>query len=53
MKRVAVINGSLVLAAGALLLTTYSANDEGVFPGYMEADLVLVGSEQGGRIEAL
>jgi HlyD family secretion protein len=53
MKRVAVIIGSLVLAAGALLLTTYSANDEGAFPGYMEADLVLVGSEQGGRIEAL
>ena len=52
MKRVAVIIGSLVLAAGALLLT-YSANDEGAFPGYMEADLVLVGSEQGGRIEAL
>src|SRR5215471_7502667 len=23
------------------------------FPGYMEADLVLVGSEQGGRIETL
>jgi HlyD family secretion protein len=53
MKRVAIIVGSLVVGAGALLLTTYSANDEGAFPGYMEADLVLVGSEQGGRIEAL
>jgi HlyD family secretion protein len=53
MKRVAIIIGSLVLATGALVLTTYSANDEGAFPGYMEADLVLVGSKQGGRIEAL
>jgi HlyD family secretion protein len=37
----------------ALLLTTFPANRETVFPGYMEADLVLVGSEQGGRIETL
>jgi hypothetical protein len=35
MKRIAIIIGSLVLGAGALLLTTYSANDEGAFPGYM------------------
>jgi HlyD family secretion protein len=37
----------------ALLLTTFPANRETIFPGYMEADLVLVGSEQGGRVETL
>lgn len=44
-----------VVIAGvvALLLTTFPANRETVFPGYMEADLVLVGSEQGGRVETL
>jgi len=35
------------------LLTTFPANREAIFPGYMEADLVLVGSEQGGRVETL
>jgi HlyD family secretion protein len=47
-----------VLAAGLLMAATVAlaacgdrtANE---FPGYMEADLVLVGSEQGGRIETL
>ncbi len=53
MKRIAVLIGALVLAAGVLVLTTYRANDDAEFPGYMEADLVLVGSEQGGRIDAL
>ena len=44
-----------VVIAGvvALLLTTFPANRETIFPGYMEADLVLVGSEQGGRVETL
>ena len=44
-----------VVVAGvvALLLTTFPANRETIFPGYMEADLVLVGSEQGGRVETL
>jgi HlyD family secretion protein len=37
----------------ALLLTTFPANREAIFPGYMEADLVLVGSEQGGRVQTL
>ena len=36
-----------------MLLTTFPANRETIFPGYMEADLVLVGSEQGGRVETL
>lgn len=53
MKRIAVLFGALVLAAGVLVLTTFTANEDSEFPGYMEADLVLVGSEQGGRIEAL
>jgi HlyD family secretion protein len=35
------------------VLTTYKANEDAEFPGYMEADLVLVGSEQGGRVLAL
>jgi HlyD family secretion protein len=53
MKRIAALLGALVLAAGVLVLTTFEANEDAEFPGYMEADLVLVGSEQGGRIEAL
>jgi HlyD family secretion protein len=32
---------------------TYPANENAEIPGYMEADLVFVGSEQGGRIETL
>src|SRR4249919_2119518 len=45
----------VIVVAGvvALLLTTFPANRETIFPGYMEADLVLVGSEQGGRVETL
>ncbi len=44
-----------VVIAGVvvLLLTSFPANRETIFPGYMEADLVLVGSEQGGRVETL
>ncbi len=37
----------------ALALFTLPANEEQEFAGYMEADLVLVGSEQGGRVETL
>ncbi len=37
----------------ALALFTLPANKEQEFAGYMEADLVLVGSEQGGRVETL
>lgn len=54
MRRLIVILVVGVIAGvGALLLSTYEANREAVFPGYMEADLVLVGSEQGGRVETL
>jgi len=53
MKRIAALIAGLVLTAVILVLTTYEANEEGSFPGYMEADLVLVGSEQGGRVAEL
>jgi HlyD family secretion protein len=43
----------IALTAIVLVLTTFSANEDAEFPGYMEADLVLVGSEQGGRVLAL
>jgi HlyD family secretion protein len=47
-----ILTGLLLIAATSLVLgcDDYRANE---FPGYMEADLVLVGSEQGGRIETL
>jgi HlyD family secretion protein len=53
MKRIAALAAGLVLTAIILVLTTYHANQEAEFPGYMEADLVLVGSEQGGRVLTL
>ena len=54
MKRLVAFLVFVVIAGvAALLLTTFPANRETIFPGYMEADLVLVGSEQGGRIETL
>lgn len=53
MKRIAVLLSGLAVTGVVLLLTTFSANEDAEFPGYMEADLVLVGSEQGGRIAAL
>ena len=37
----------------AVALFTFPANKETEFPGYMEADFVLVGSEQAGRIARL
>jgi len=53
MKRLTfLLIGALVLG-GVFVLTTFSANDDAELPGYMEADLVLVGSEQGGRIATL
>jgi HlyD family secretion protein len=39
--------------AATLLLAACSDYQANEFPGYMEADLVLVGSEQGGRVETL
>ena len=54
MKRlIAFLTFIVVAGIAALLLTTFPANRETIFPGYMEADLVLVGSEQGGRVETL
>jgi HlyD family secretion protein len=45
--------GLIVTAVVALVWFTYPANHGAEVPGYMEADLVLVGSEQGGRIATL
>jgi HlyD family secretion protein len=42
--------GAIVIA---IALFTLPANKEEEFAGYMEADLVLVGSEQGGRVATL
>lgn len=54
MKRMVIILGGVVVAAALILvMLTFHANEDVEFPGYMEADLVLVGSEQGGRIAAL
>jgi HlyD family secretion protein len=53
MKRIAVLLSGLAVTGIVLLLTSFSANEDAEFPGYMEADLVLVGSEQGGRIATL
>jgi len=45
--------GLIVTTVVALVWFTYPANHGAEVPGYMEADLVLVGSEQGGRIATL
>lgn len=44
---------SVLAGAAALLVAGCSDRQTNEFPGYMEADLVLVGSEQGGRVETL
>jgi HlyD family secretion protein len=43
----------LAAVAVAIAMFTFPANQDSEFPGYMEADLVLVGSEQGGRVANL
>ena len=54
MKRKALlIVAALSAIAVAVALFTFPANKETEFPGYMEADFVLVGSEQAGRIARL
>jgi HlyD family secretion protein len=54
MKRsVALLLIGLLVIAVVVFLTAFPANREPTFPGYMEADLVLVGSEQTGRIDSL
>jgi len=45
--------GLIVATVVGLVWFTYPANEAAEVPGYMEADLVLVGSEQGGRIATL
>jgi HlyD family secretion protein len=52
-RRLALLLAGLAAVAGAIVLFTFPANEDAEFPGYMEADLVLVGSEQGGRVLAL
>jgi HlyD family secretion protein len=53
MKRIGALLAGLVVVLIVLALMTFPANQNADFPGYMEADLVLVGSEQGGRIATL
>jgi HlyD family secretion protein len=53
MRPLIALLSALAVGAAALALSTCSTNEQASFPGYMEADLVLVGSEQGGRIDAL
>jgi HlyD family secretion protein len=54
MRRTALIIVAVVAAAiGGLVLLTSSGGDQNLVPGYLEADLVLVGSEKSGRIESL
>jgi HlyD family secretion protein len=53
MKRIALVVAGLVGVLIVLVLMTFPANQNADFPGYMEADLVLVGSEQGGRVATL
>jgi HlyD family secretion protein len=50
MKRIAALIAGIVLTVIILVLTTLHTSEDMEFPGYMEADLVLVGSEQGGRV---
>jgi HlyD family secretion protein len=44
---------ALLLPAVTLTLAACDSHPANQFPGYMEADLVLVGSEQGGRVATL
>src|SRR5215471_11795492 len=53
MKRIVALLAGLVVVLIALVLMAFPANQNADFPGYMEADLVLVGSEQGGRVATL
>jgi HlyD family secretion protein len=50
---VVLLGGVVIASALVLLLMTFHADEDAVLPGYMEADLVLVGSEQGGRVAEL
>jgi HlyD family secretion protein len=50
---VVLLGGVVIASALVLLLMTFHADEDAALPGYMEADLVLVGSEQGGRVAEL
>ena len=52
-RKVVLLLAGLGALAIAFALLTLPANKDSEFPGYMEADLVLVGSEQGGRVASL
>ncbi len=52
-RRVVLLLAGLAAIAVAIAMFTFPANKDVALPGYMEADLVLVGSEQGGRVLAL
>jgi HlyD family secretion protein len=52
-RRVVLLLAGLAALGVAIALLTLPANKDAAFPGYMEADLVLVGSEQGGRVADL
>jgi HlyD family secretion protein len=49
-RRAVLLLAGLAAVAVAIALFTLPTNQDAEFPGYMEADLVLVGSEQGGRL---
>lgn len=53
MRRLVVAAVGILVLGGVLLLTAFPTNEGAEVPGYMEADLVLVGSEQAGRIATL
>jgi HlyD family secretion protein len=52
-RRALIVIGLIVATVAALVWFTYPAGESGKVPGYMEADLVFVGSEKGGRIATL
>jgi len=52
-RRVTLLFAGVAAVVVTIALFTLPANEDAEFPGYMEADLVLVGSEQGGRVADL
>jgi HlyD family secretion protein len=52
-RRAVLLLAGLAAVAAVIVLFAFPANQGSEFPGYMEADLVLVGSEQGGRVLGL
>lgn len=53
MASVCRVFSAALLIAATIVLAGCGDQQANEFPGYMEADLVLVGSEQGGRVETL